>query len=161
MAWQSPSHGYVKCNIDASFISREHKTGFRFCIRDERGVFIIAKPSWLPYLYSLSDGEATGMMLALQWVMQLGLSNVIFELDSKIVVDNINGSCVEEVEFGSLIKLCRELLHSNTNCSVSFTRRHANRDVHSIARATLSFPSCYVFNSFPICNIPFNGLAMI
>jgi len=41
--WQPPEHGRMKCNVDAAFSSQHNKTGISICIRDENGVFVLAR----------------------------------------------------------------------------------------------------------------------
>lgn len=84
-------------------------------------------------------------MLSLRWIT------------NKSVVDHVNTFCVDLTEYGALIDYCRELLHSKIGCSVSFTRRQANRNAHSLARAAISFFSSYVFHLVPTYNVPSFG----
>lgn len=112
--------------MDASFFENEGKTGFGVCLRNDRGDFMLAKTAWIPFLPSVKEGKDTGLLKALQWISLLGLSKVVFELDSKTVVDNVNGLCDDIAEFGALIHSFCDLLSNITGCSLSFTRPHAN-----------------------------------
>ncbi|MCH86489.1 cytochrome P450, partial [Trifolium medium] len=77
----------VKCNIDASFPVNSNRVRIGICIRDEHGVFILAKTEWLTPKSEVHVGEALGLLYALKWVHELNLGPVDFELDSKRVVD--------------------------------------------------------------------------
>lgn len=59
------------------------------CIRDETGSFVLVCSSWFPTYFHFDEGEATDLLHAIHWVNLLGLVNVIFEMDSKLVVDKI------------------------------------------------------------------------
>lgn len=62
------------------------------------------------------------MLQAMKWVINLGLNNIIFEGDSKIVVDTLNSGKKMTTEFGAIITHCKKLLGSNLqNSWVKFT----------------------------------------
>ena len=51
-----------------------------------------------------------GLAEALSWIGQLGMQIVIFEVDSKGVVDAINSYVLDISEFGSIIKDCKNIV---------------------------------------------------
>jgi hypothetical protein len=82
-AWRKPMTGRVKCNIDASFPTNSSRVGICMCIRDEHGAFILAKTEWYTSRSDVHIGEALGLLSALNWVHELQLGPVDFELDSE------------------------------------------------------------------------------
>lgn len=54
-------------------------------------------------MYSVNEDEAFGLMAAANWVRDLQLQNVDFELDSKIVVDRYNYPKEDASNFGAII----------------------------------------------------------
>lgn len=64
--WQPPEHGRMNCNVDAAFSSQRNKTGVGICIRDEDGVFVLARTVTFG-VYPVDIGEALGIYHALQW----------------------------------------------------------------------------------------------
>jgi len=83
--WQKPSTGRFKCNIDVSFPNKDNRVGIGICIIGEEGVFVIAKTEWFEHKHEVHIGEALGLLSALQWVHELRLEPIDFELDSKTV----------------------------------------------------------------------------
>jgi ribonuclease HI len=80
-----------------------------------------------------------------------GFTQVIFETDSKSVVDAIHslrGGCSK---FSSLINNIRNVLMLNSNFVVKFVKRQANMVAHSLARAAVLWSSRYVIESLPLC----------
>lgn len=67
---------------------------------------VLAKSAWFPFLLQIKEGGAMGLLLALEWMEQLGMTHVIFEMDSKVVIDNLLHSCDEICEYGSIIQHC-------------------------------------------------------
>ncbi|MCH93703.1 cytochrome P450, partial [Trifolium medium] len=80
----------LKCNVDASFSSSRNKVGIGVCIRDDQGRFVLAKTEWYSPLLDVDVGESMGLLSAVTWVKELHLNSVVFELDSKHVVDSFN-----------------------------------------------------------------------
>jgi len=72
--------GHYKCNVDASFIHVLNKVGIGMRIRDDEGHFVLAKSVWLPPLLDFDLGEALCLLPALQWIHDLQLDNVDFEM---------------------------------------------------------------------------------
>ncbi|PNX97936.1 mediator of RNA polymerase II transcription subunit 26-like protein, partial [Trifolium pratense] len=85
--WQQPRFGHVKCNVDASFYDAAGVTGWGWCVRDHRGRFIVAGTNIMQARLNTLEGEAMAIKEAIGEMLQRGFSHVIFESDSKIVVD--------------------------------------------------------------------------
>ena len=62
------------------------------CIKNEAGFFIIARTAWSNQPLYVSEGEAMGHLLAIQWLQELVVSHVIIDMDCKIVVDKLRVS---------------------------------------------------------------------
>jgi len=59
------------------------------------------------------EGEALGMLQAIKWLTNFGLTHVILEMDCKFVVDKINTFNVDTSEIGSILLKCKQLLVHN------------------------------------------------
>jgi hypothetical protein len=55
-------------------------------------------------------GEALGLLVALNWVHEVNLGPVEFELDSKRVVDSFHSSKCAFTEFGVIVEHCKSIL---------------------------------------------------
>jgi len=71
----------LKCNVDAI----GSKTSFSLCIHADAGFFLDAKIGRLEPCLDVAAGEAMSVLAAVQ--DQLGLGHIVFELDSKSVVE--------------------------------------------------------------------------
>ncbi|CAJ2646835.1 unnamed protein product [Trifolium pratense] len=103
--WVKPNTGKLKCNVDAACHRSIDKTSYGCCLRDSNGDFIQALSGWCNPELSVCEGEALGMWQAMSWVQNLGLSKVIFESDSKTLVDAVNSKSVGGSEFHALVSL--------------------------------------------------------
>jgi ribonuclease HI len=59
-------------------------------LRDSRGCFKLAGSNIVPTSLSVLEGETMALVEAMEEMIQRGLSFVIFESDSKLVVDAIS-----------------------------------------------------------------------
>jgi ribonuclease HI len=149
--WQRPPPNWYKCNVDAGFHHAENKTSLGWCVRDQRGICIAAGTAWNEGKYSIIEGEAVALLHALKEMEQRGLSHVIFETDSKNVVDAIQHFRGGNSEFSSIIGHIKNVLLVNPNFMVKFSKRQANMVAHALARAAISWPRRYIVNTLPTC----------
>ncbi|XP_024628912.1 uncharacterized protein [Medicago truncatula] len=105
--WQPPAQGQMKCNIDAVFSNHHNKTDIGICIRDEGGVFVLAKTISFVGVYFVDIGEALGLYHALQWVSDMQLDNIDFEVDSKTTKVGIYSGREDISELGNIIMASR------------------------------------------------------
>jgi len=134
----------TKCNIDASFPNGENKTGIGICIRDDDGAFVLARTELYAPRCGVHIGEALGLLSALQWVHDLILGPIDFELDSKKVVDSFASNKHNAIEFGSIVQFYE-------NSSVEFVRRQANAVAHELAKAATLGASFQIVVTPPRC----------
>jgi len=149
--WQPPPPNYFKCNIDATFFTTKKTVSMGACLRDEKGTFVAALTTYCEAVMTVAEGEAWGLYQGIQWISSLGYHNVIFELDCKMVVDDVHNSKMNLSEYGSIIQNCRTLLDHYNDFVVVFTRRQANGSAHALAREALSHASRSTFDVIPFC----------
>jgi ribonuclease HI len=149
--WQKPPMSWYKCNVDAGFHKERNKVTAGWCVRNHDGNFITAGTLWQEGRYSVIEGEAFALFEALKAMQQQGLSQVIFETDSKSVVDAIHNIHGGASEFSSIICSINRILLSNPNFVVKFIKRQANMVAHTLAKAASSWARCCTFETLPLC----------
>jgi hypothetical protein len=154
LEWQKPVHGWYKCNLDAGFHRDINKTSTSWCLRDHLGRFVMAETTWFEGNCSIVEGEAIAMLEALKAMRLRDMQHVIFESDSKNVVDAIHHHRRGYTEFSLIIAHIIHLLYSNSNFVVKFIKRQANMVAHTLARAAISWSSRRTFETLPICITP-------
>jgi ribonuclease HI len=149
--WEKPRQGWYKCNVDAGFHKELNKTSTGWCLRDHTGSFVMTETTWLDGNYSIIEGEAIALLEAMKAMEQRHITNVIFETDSKSVVDAIQHFRGGNSEFSSLVFHIHNLLSFDQNFMVKFIKRQANMVAHALARAAISWSSRCTFDTLPIC----------
>jgi len=98
------------------------------------------------------DREALGLLSALEWVHQLHLGPIDFELDAKKVVDSFSSAHQDVTEFGMIIHNCKTIFEQYyVNSSIEFVRRQANEATHRLAKAVTSSASFQILVEIPDC----------
>jgi len=150
--WQPPKHGRMKCNVDAAFSSHRNKTGIGICIREEGGVFVLARTVSFIGVYPVDIGETLGLYQALQWASDMHLDNIDFEVDSKTIKDALYSGREDITEFGNIITASWSLLSSKfTNSRVEFVQRQAKVVAHTLARGATFLASPTIYFHIPNC----------
>jgi ribonuclease HI len=151
LRWQKPSDGWLKCNVDAAFHSEQNRTSVGWCLRDHQGMFVRAGTSWVEGTCSVIEGEAMALLTALRELEEQGFSQVIIETDSQSLVTVIPHIHVGNSEFSAIVCQIKNTMLLNPNFKVRFVKRQANIVAHSLARAAISWPRRYLFDSLPLC----------
>jgi ribonuclease HI len=126
-----------------------------WCLRDHFGRFVMAGTTWLEGNCSIVEGESIALLEALKNMENRGISHVIFETDSKSVVNAIHHFRGGSSEFSYLISRANNMLSCNPNSKVEIIKQQTNMVVHSLARATISWASRYTFETLFSLYYPF------
>jgi ribonuclease HI len=136
--WIRPGQDQVKVNVDASYWEPSKTGSWGFVVRDDKGEFVAAAAGKLRHLRSALQAETEALVAAVEGAAALSLNRVIFESDSKILVDALNSSSHELSEIGILLREARSL------CVVSFDSfqfKHCSRVCNKIAHTLAKFGS--------------------
>jgi ribonuclease HI len=159
--WQKPPTGWLKCNTDAAFHNDSNQTSAGWILRDHLGRFVMAGTTWIQGKCSSLEGEAIALFEAIKAKEQQRFTHIIFESDSKNVVDAIKSLRFGYSEFSTIICNIRNALSLNQNFLVEFVRRQANMVAHSLAKAAIFWTSRQVFDVLPLCITPLLNKEMI
>ena len=103
------------------------------CIRDEDGVFALAKTILILIMHVINVGEAMSLYYVLEWLSGMWFDNVDFVLDSKLTRDAFNHHRPYFTEFGQIIIACRRRFSSYfTNSKVEFNQQQTNEVAHTL-----------------------------
>ncbi|XP_075507369.1 uncharacterized protein LOC142544190 [Primulina tabacum] len=118
--WHKPPLHFLKCNTDAAIFTNNNAFGLSSVLRDENGEFMACRVQHELGNPMVKECEVLALINAITWIQEMNLTNVIFELDAKNVVDAINSPADDATEFGSLVHQCKLLLNQGTAFSVQF-----------------------------------------
>jgi hypothetical protein len=112
----------------------------------------MAGTSWKKGKYSIIEGETIALLESMKEMEHRGIPHVIFESDSKSVLDAIHNLRNCYSKFSSIICKIKNVLSLNwSNFAVKFIKRQANMVTHTLVRAVISWSSRYTFDLLPLC----------
>ncbi|GAU28978.1 hypothetical protein TSUD_391760 [Trifolium subterraneum] len=145
--WEKPALDWVKCNVDAAFVSGSGRNSVGLCFRDNSGHFMAGMTQWQQTVISSVEGEAWTLLLAMEEARLRGLDRVQFESDSKVLIEAIHMQRRGNSEFLSIVHGILSLMSSFINFEVKFVRRQANLVAHT--RAANSWANFHRFENIP------------
>ncbi|KAK6142967.1 hypothetical protein DH2020_023315 [Rehmannia glutinosa] len=91
---------------------------------------------WFMGDISVFEGESRGLLEGLNWIRNLGFSDVIFEIDAKGVIDVLDGTEEIWTEVGRIIRASKDIINSVPSFRVQFTpdisgERQSGQDVRA------------------------------
>ena len=143
--WVPPPANLVKINFDGAVFSNDNFSGVGAKIRDENGLVLGSCTKRLAQAYSVVEVEALATTSALAFANDLGVTRVILEGDSLVVIKALR----EEEQLLSptslLLEDVRMLSQSFQKLLYSHTKREGNSVAHSLARYASSIPKFFVW----------------
>ena len=108
--WSKPPLGWLKLNVDASFVSATTPIGIGAICRDSDGSCLGGFQHSDSSVGSAKHAELVALFLGLQFAIQHHFSPLILETDCFELVQAVSGTSMDHSEFGFLISDLRELL---------------------------------------------------
>ncbi|GLT82827.1 hypothetical protein SLE2022_011630 [Rubroshorea leprosula] len=144
--WARPPPGFLKINVDASFMSNSGMAALAMVSRDSYGKLLVGR-TWICSAISPLMAEVNALLKAVQSAVDMGLDRVIFESDNETLIsDAQQDSQPPPWEINSIIHNIRSFCTSRPNFSFSFVPREGNRVANWVARSALKgqFPYYWV-----------------
>jgi len=109
---------FRRLNFQGSKVLRRH-------LRGENDEYISAKTTWFQGSPQPHEVEVCGLIEAIIWLGNRGLTMVSIELDYKQVVDDISNKIDSNYELGTILNYYKASLSRLPNFKISFIRRQA------------------------------------
>ena len=132
--WKPPDPNCLKVNFDGAFFREENMAGVRVIIHDEKGQIIASMAEKVPLPNSIVALEAVAAVKALNFATKLGISSVVVEGDSEIVIKAMLSEDVSFVGHKHLVEEAKLLSALFSFRSFSHVRTQGNYAVHHLAR---------------------------
>ncbi|CAN1179696.1 Putative ribonuclease H protein At1g65750 [Linum perenne] len=135
ISWTKPPFGWVKLNIDGSYVEETDSMAIGGVIRDAEGNWVTGYTNYLgrgsalqAELVALRDG------LSLSWV--LGFRKIQVESDCLDVVEIVAATDIQDHPQAVLGTAIKELLSRSWSCTLSHVFREANKVADLLARSS-------------------------
>ncbi|XP_075659055.1 uncharacterized protein LOC142628913 [Castanea sativa] len=127
-----PDPNYLKVNFDGAVFREDNMARVGVIIRDENGQIIASMAEKVPLPNSVAALEAVVAVKAFNFAAELGISSVVVEGDSEIVIKALLNEDISFACHGHLVEEAKLLSALFSFCSFSHVRRQANREVEQI-----------------------------
>ncbi|XP_056848910.1 uncharacterized protein LOC130499038 [Raphanus sativus] len=133
-AWEPPPTDWLKCNFDCSFRNDTRSAGIGWMIRDTSGSFLVGGMARLDNVVSAVQGEALGLLFALQQVWIRGWRKVWFEGDCVELTAVINQMVPHHLHIGNVLYDIRHWMSLLPDCSLASINRERNQAADVLSR---------------------------
>ena len=130
--------GWFKLNADRASFGNLSTAGGGGLIRDHYGSWVKGYMRHIGFASSITVkfwALKDGLLLA----SQLGISQLLVELDAKVVVELLQSSKSSNNYFSSLFNDCRYLLHQFNQVRINHVFREANRCANYLVKGGCTF----------------------
>lgn len=132
--WYSPLPEKYKANWDTAVDLKEKRIGIGVIIRDRRGMVFVALSKTIRAIYDPTTIEAVAALYAIELSRDTGLTKVLLEGDSNIVVMALNGMDPSWCRYGQVIDDAKAVLNTFHGWEVRYVKREANKAAHNLAK---------------------------
>ena len=132
-----PDPPWYQINVDGAKFSTTHCSGVGIVIRDNAGKVMVAMSMKIPCPLGPLESEAKAMEEGVIFAWDVGVREVVFECDSLIVADALNGTCEAPVTISNIIDGIRHWINDFRDAKIVHVRRQSrqgNRPTHLIAQ---------------------------
>lgn len=123
-----------KVNTNGVVISKRKCVGIGVVVRDSKGEVIAALCKRIAGLMGALETEALAMEAAVQFAVDIGLREVVFEGDSMSICKMIQGSNEAKSSIQSVVDGIKAQLLSFRVAEVSYVKRQGNIPAHLLAQ---------------------------
>ena len=119
-------------------------SGLRVMVRDNEGLVIAAMATCVPQFLQAIEIEALAANKALEFAQEMGLSDVVLEGDSSLMMAVLNSKYPSLASYGLLLQDTLSLSSVFSKLSYSHTKREGNTVAHNLAQLVINLPNCVI-----------------
>jgi ribonuclease HI len=133
-SWRKPTICGYKVNYDGAVFAETAEAGIGVIVRNRQGQPLAMLSQKIRFPLSVEATEAMAARRAVRFALELGLTDMEFEGDSRIINDALTGEKYSQADFGVITedtKALARLLHNHVFLHV---KRLGNSVAHALAR---------------------------
>ncbi|XP_065634433.1 uncharacterized protein LOC136069632 [Quercus suber] len=136
--WRPPAPNIYKINFDTAVSRASNLAGLGVIARDSRGDPIGALTMLVPFRQSVAELEALACLRAVQFALEIGLTQVVVEGDSVIVIEALQNGSGQFASYGNILEDVRSLLSHFQYVVFSYSSRVCNSVADALAKKASS-----------------------
>ncbi|CAA7051877.1 unnamed protein product [Microthlaspi erraticum] len=139
--------GWVKCNYDGSFRGEDHNAKAGWIVRDDRGTYLGSGQAEAKKVSSAIEAEFQALIISMQNCWCQGYRHIIFEGDSRNVVNLVNNSSLNFVLF-NWIREVWSWMAKFKDIAFTWVPREGNQAADLLATRNLPNHTNFVYHSY-------------
>lgn len=147
--WNPPGAGLYKLNVDACFNTDAGTGSSGALVRDDKGTFMAALCSDIPFAEDAGSAEARGLRDGLLLANELGLEQLVVECDCMEVVDTMCDGGNSLGPAAAIYEECAFLAKNFSFIQFQFCPREANMVADTLARNVVTTRTIQWFEEPP------------
>ena len=132
VVWKPPPPGVFKVNVDGALFSKTKQAGVGVLVRDEDGNVIAALARKLDSPLDALATEAKALEIGVSFAEEVGLRDVVFEGDSLLVINTVQGIDEAEASVRNIILGVLRNVQRFRTFDFLHTKRQGNADRKSV-----------------------------
>nr|XP_023920968.1 uncharacterized protein LOC112032440 [Quercus suber] len=145
VVWKPPPPGVFKVNVDGALFSKTKQAGVGVLVRDEEGNVIAALARKLECPLGALAMEAKALEIGVSFVEEVGLRDVVFEGDSLLVINAVQGINEAEASVRNIILGVLRNVQRFRTFDFLHTKRQGNAPAHLLAQHALNVEKMVVW----------------
>ena len=143
--WKPPDLSSYKINFDEATFVGAKCSSLGVIVRDKEGLVIATMATRVPQLLQAIEIEALVANKALEFAQEMGISDVILEGDSSLVMAALNSKDPGLAPYGLLLQDFLSLSSAFSKLFYSHTKREGNTIAHNLAQLAVNLPNCVIW----------------
>jgi ribonuclease HI len=131
--WKRPSEGFLKLNVDGSFMAADGTAGAGMILRSHDGEIIFSASRSLLQCSSALESEVCALMEGIALAQEHNQQHFVIESDSAEVVQMLNNNARDLSPLGHLVAEVKTLMSSGQIVGISKIPRSQNIASHLLA----------------------------
>jgi ribonuclease HI len=132
--WEKSPDGWIKCNVDASFLKEERNGAWGVVLRDHMGNILLSAWDVITHCQSAAMGEAIACLEGLRLGIANCTSNLIIETDCASVVESFREDSSDRSEVCFIAKEFNSLRPPDRQIVISKVSRNCNNVAHGLCQ---------------------------
>ena len=128
----------MKINFDGAIFAEEKSSGMGVIIRDRQGLVIASMATRISQQLRPVEIQAMAASKALEFARELGITEVVLEGDSQVVMMALNSKSPVLAPYGSLVQDSVSLSNNFSKLSYSHTKREGNTVAYSLTKLAVN-----------------------
>ena len=134
VTWKPPDASCFKINFDSAIFRNENRSGIGVVVRDHTGSIIVSLTQLISPALQPAEIEAVAAARALEFGNEIGISEVVLEGDSELIIKSLKAGGKKIASMEPLIQDAIVFSGFFKKFPYSHCRRDNNKLAHSLAR---------------------------